>query len=75
MSDESKFNFSEEEEQQVNKEKAVEEKKEAVKQDAKGLFSSISGLVFPFPTHKKGYICCHFQKIKLLQGASWSSVV
>ena len=49
MSDESKFNFSEEEQQkqikeeqqQVDKEKAVEEKKEAVKQDAQGLFASI----------------------------------
>ncbi len=41
MSDESKFNFSEEE-QQLNKDKVVEEKKEAVKQDAKGLFASIS---------------------------------
>lgn len=47
MSDESKFNFSEEEEQkqQVEKDKAVEEKKEAVKQDAKGLFSSISNFL------------------------------
>ncbi|WP_299115461.1 DUF389 domain-containing protein [uncultured Winogradskyella sp.] len=42
MSDESKFDFSEDEQQQVNKDKAVEEKKEAIKQDAKGLFSSIS---------------------------------
>ncbi|NRD20977.1 DUF389 domain-containing protein [Winogradskyella eckloniae] len=44
MSDEHKFNFSEDEEkqQQANKEKAVEEKKDAVKQDAKGLFASIS---------------------------------
>ena len=42
MSEESKFNFSEEEQQKVEKEKAVEEKKEAVKQDAKGLFASIS---------------------------------
>ena len=43
MSDESKFNFSEEEQkQQTEKDKAVEEKKEAVKQDAKGLFASIS---------------------------------
>lgn len=41
MSDESKFNFSEEE-QQLNKDKAVEEKKDAVKKDAQGLFSSIS---------------------------------
>lgn len=41
MSDESKFNFSEEEQQQLDKDKAVEEKKEAVKQDAKGLFASI----------------------------------
>ena len=42
MSDESKFDFSEEEQQQqIDKDKAVEEKKEAVKQDAKGLFASI----------------------------------
>lgn len=43
MSDENKFNFSEEEQkqQEANKDKAVEEKKEAVKQDAKGLFTSI----------------------------------
>ncbi|MFK7832998.1 MAG: DUF389 domain-containing protein [Winogradskyella sp.] len=43
MSDESKFNFSEEEEQQqqINKDKAVEEKKDAVKKDAQGLFASI----------------------------------
>ena len=42
MSEESKFNFSEEEQQQqIDKDKAVEEKKDAVKQDAKGLFSSI----------------------------------
>ncbi|EDP72179.1 putative integral membrane protein [Flavobacteriales bacterium ALC-1] len=41
MSDESKFDFSEEEQQQqIEKEKAVEEKKEAVKQDAKGLLAS-----------------------------------
>ena len=31
MSEESKFNFSEDEKQQVEKDKAVEEKKEAVK--------------------------------------------
>ncbi|WP_299115313.1 DUF389 domain-containing protein [uncultured Winogradskyella sp.] len=43
MSEENKFNFSEEEQrQQLNKDKVVEEKKEAVKQDAKGLFASIS---------------------------------
>lgn len=42
MSDESKFDFSEEEQQQqLDKEKAVEEKKEAVKKDAKGLFASV----------------------------------
>ena len=42
MSDESKFDFSEEEQQQqIDKDKAVEEKKEAVKQDAKGLFTSV----------------------------------
>lgn len=39
--EENKFNFSEEE-KQVDKEKVVEEKKEAVKKDAKGLFESIS---------------------------------
>ncbi|KJD31536.1 membrane protein [Tamlana nanhaiensis] len=38
MSDESKFNFSEEE---VKKEQTVEQKKEAVKKDAQGLFKSI----------------------------------
>ncbi|BAO74833.1 DUF389 domain-containing protein [Winogradskyella sp. PG-2] len=43
MSDESKFNFSEEEQkQQIEKDKAVEERKEAVKKDAKGLFASVS---------------------------------
>ncbi|GAA4239976.1 MULTISPECIES: DUF389 domain-containing protein [Winogradskyella] len=45
MSEEHKFNFSEEEEQRItnemNKEKAVEEKKDAVKKDAQGLFASI----------------------------------
>ncbi|WP_179020852.1 DUF389 domain-containing protein [Winogradskyella forsetii] len=45
MSDENKFNFSEEENSQItnemNKEAAVEEKKEAVKKDAQGLFVSI----------------------------------
>ena len=45
MSDENKFNFSEEEQQQItnemNKEAAVEEKKAAVKKDAQGLFASI----------------------------------
>ena len=42
MSDESKFNFSEEEQQkQIDKDKSVEEKKEAVRKDAKGLFVSI----------------------------------
>lgn len=41
--EENKFNFSEEEEkqQQLDKDKAVEEKKAAVKQDAQGLFVSI----------------------------------
>ncbi len=39
---ENKFNFSEEEEQAINKDQAVEEKKQAVKQDAKGLFVSIN---------------------------------
>ncbi|WP_178984362.1 DUF389 domain-containing protein [Winogradskyella helgolandensis] len=45
MSDENKFNFSEEEQQQItnemNKEAAVEEKKAAVKKDAQGLFASV----------------------------------
>ncbi|WP_179335789.1 DUF389 domain-containing protein [Winogradskyella costae] len=45
MSDENKFNFSEEENSQVtnemNKEAAAEEKKEAVKKDAQGLFASL----------------------------------
>jgi uncharacterized hydrophobic protein (TIGR00271 family) len=44
MSDESKFNFSEEElqeQQQIDKDKSVEEKKEAVRKDAKGLFASV----------------------------------
>ncbi|MBO3117294.1 DUF389 domain-containing protein [Winogradskyella sp. DF17] len=42
MSEESKFNFSEEEQKQIAKDKAVEDKKEAVRKDAKGLFSSIT---------------------------------
>lgn len=37
---ENKFNFSEEEKQQLEKDKAVEETKQAVKQDAKGLWQS-----------------------------------
>jgi uncharacterized hydrophobic protein (TIGR00271 family) len=45
MSDENKFNFSEDElqeqQQQVDKDKAVEDKKEAVKKDVQGLFSSV----------------------------------
>tara|TARA_R110002072_G_scaffold53690_1_gene141494 strand:- start:4991 stop:6469 length:1479 start_codon:yes stop_codon:yes gene_type:complete len=42
MSDESKFSFSEEEQKkQLDKDKAVEEKKDAVKQDAKGLIVSV----------------------------------
>ena len=45
MSDESKFNFSEDENSQMtnemNKENSVEEKKEAVRKDAKGLFASV----------------------------------
>ncbi|WP_282032202.1 DUF389 domain-containing protein [Winogradskyella eximia] len=45
MSDEHKFNFSEDENSQItnemNKEAAVEEKKDAVKKDAQGLFASI----------------------------------
>lgn len=46
MSDENKFNFSEDEENQqitneMNKEAAVEEKKAAVKKDAQGLYASI----------------------------------
>ncbi|WP_047545212.1 DUF389 domain-containing protein [Psychroserpens sp. Hel_I_66] len=46
MSDENKFNFSEEEQSQItnemNKEGAVNEKKEAVKKDAKGLWKSFT---------------------------------
>ncbi len=42
--EENKFNFSEEE-RQIDKDKAVEEKKEAVKKDAKGLFASISKFI------------------------------
>ena len=49
MSEENKFNFSEDENSQMtnemNKENAVEEKKEAVKKDAQGLFSSISNFL------------------------------
>lgn len=49
MSNENKFNFSEEENSRVtnemNKEAAVEEKKEAVKKDAQGLFASISNFL------------------------------
>ena len=49
MSDENKFNFSEDENSKVtnemNKEAAVEEKKEAVKKDAQGLFASISNFL------------------------------
>jgi uncharacterized hydrophobic protein (TIGR00271 family) len=45
MSEESKFNFSEEEKIQIDKDKVVEEKKEAVKQDAKGLFGSVSSFL------------------------------
>lgn len=46
MSEESKFNFSEEEQQratnEMNKENAVEQSKEAVRKDAKGLFQSMT---------------------------------
>lgn len=42
MSDENKFNFAEEEEAQKNSEQAVEEKKEAVKKDAQGLWKSFT---------------------------------
>jgi len=44
MSDEHKFNFSEEEDEKIQKEKdkAVEESKKAVQKDAKGLWQSIS---------------------------------
>ncbi|WP_052461118.1 DUF389 domain-containing protein [Psychroserpens mesophilus] len=46
MSEESKFNFSEEEQQratnEMNKDKAVEQSKEAVRKDAKGLFQSMT---------------------------------
>lgn len=41
MSEESKFNFSDEEQQQIDKEKAVEENKEAIKREAQGLFASL----------------------------------
>ena len=41
MSEENKFNFSEAKKEQLGKDKIVEEKKEAVKKDAQGLFSSI----------------------------------
>ncbi|WP_179354494.1 DUF389 domain-containing protein [Winogradskyella vidalii] len=45
MSEENKFNFSEEEKQrmtnEMNKERAVEDKKDAVKKDAQGLFASV----------------------------------
>ncbi|MFK7782064.1 DUF389 domain-containing protein [Psychroserpens sp.] len=41
MSEESKFNFSDDE-AKANKDKAVEESKEAVKQDAKGLWQSMT---------------------------------
>ena len=44
MSEENKFNFSDDE-QKTTKDKAVEEKKEALKKDAKGLFASISGFL------------------------------
>jgi len=44
MSDEHKFNFSEEEDEKIQKEKdkAVEESKKAVQEDAQGLWQSIS---------------------------------
>ncbi|WP_431136270.1 DUF389 domain-containing protein [Psychroserpens mesophilus] len=49
MSDDNKFNFSEEEQQQItnemNKEAAVKEKKDAVRKDAKGLFASIKNFM------------------------------
>ena len=45
MSNESKFNFSEEEQQQIEKDKSVEQKKEAVKKDAQGLFTSIKTFI------------------------------
>ncbi|MBT8244048.1 MAG: DUF389 domain-containing protein [Winogradskyella sp.] len=45
MSEENKFNFADEEQQQLDKDKVVEEKKEAVKKDAKGLFQSVSGFL------------------------------
>ena len=45
MSEESKFNFSEEEKIQIDKDKVVEDKKEAVRQDAKGLFGSVSSFL------------------------------
>lgn len=44
--EESKFNFSEEnEKQQLDKDRVVEEKKEAVRKDAQGLFASISNFL------------------------------
>ena len=44
MSDEHKFNFSEEEETatQADKDKAVENSKQAVKKDARGLWQSLT---------------------------------
>ncbi|ARV09248.1 hypothetical protein BTO05_06170 [Winogradskyella sp. PC-19] len=45
MSEENKFNFSDEENKQIDKDKSVKEKKEAVRQDAKGLFASVSGFL------------------------------
>ncbi|MCA0133582.1 DUF389 domain-containing protein [Winogradskyella alexanderae] len=44
--EENKFNFSDEEERkQIDKDKAVEEQKEAIKKDAKGLFASIKSFL------------------------------
>jgi uncharacterized hydrophobic protein (TIGR00271 family) len=42
MNEESKFNFSEEElQQEINKDKAAKDQKDAIKQDARGLFLSL----------------------------------
>ncbi|MBC2846531.1 DUF389 domain-containing protein [Winogradskyella flava] len=43
--EESKFDFKEDEQQQIEKDKVVEEKKEAVRKDAQGLFSSVSNFL------------------------------
>ncbi|WP_179345391.1 DUF389 domain-containing protein [Winogradskyella ursingii] len=45
MSEENKFNFSESNQQEIDKDKIVEEKKEAVRKDAKGLFESFKSFL------------------------------